>query len=549
MIKQLKTYFNELTGFNASKSLYAQTTLNAWLIYCLVYSFMIFQFCWGHHDWWYIKDRMFISDGFFEGRYNQHLISVLLFDGQILPVMVYLTTFALLAVFSLLLAIYLEIPPKPGKWLFFSLFIGFNPHIFVLFSYVYLMLPLVFWGTISICFLFFINPPYHKINIFGAIISSLLILGSYPPIIGLVCTLFCAKQLLKFHQQNNIKQIIINTGIFCLILGTAFLVYKLAMIPIIAGTDYNAEMYNTKTIPIAELIKRIERESLRSITQLWQKYPFLDGGYYQILSLILIIAVGITLYDSNHKKITCLLLIALFIASRVAFIIAENADFAAFRISYWGKLGLFAYAISILLRHKAVKIRNFTFIAGGLCLFLFIQTDFEIQKIWNLGFKAERLSHTRLLERITQNPSYNQQNKYVFLNFGRQYYKARYYTGKTFMEDNEMLSFLSLPADLGEILFWEEKDNPVIVKLGIWENKLWRVHNQRFYTSSSPHFTITPETISQLRYWMYMDSDVYPNDKSIYIKDNYIFVAIDKIAFNKNKELVLNNIEAQMDKK
>ncbi len=533
---------------NADKSFYFKTALKAWLVYCLVYSFMIFQFCWSNHDWWPLKDRVYISDGFFEGRYNQHIFSVLLFDGQILPVIVYLASFAAIAIFSLLAAAYLEIPRTSQNWLFFSLFVGLNPHIFVLFSYVYIMLPFICWGAVGLYALFLIIPPYSYIKLLGAIICFLLVLGGYPPIIGFICTIFIAKQLILFSiHHNTTKQIVFNTFIFIAILGSAFLIYKTIMIPLIVGDNLNTEMYNTKIISKTELIKRLLHECTQSVAQLWQKYPFLEEGHWQILLLIVLAATARTLYISKNKTIAVLLLIALFMASRTAFIIAEKANLATFRLTYWGKLGLYAYAWSILLHCKRLPAKNLIFATSIICLCIFIRTDFEIQKTWNLGFKAERLTHTRLTERIVQNPSFNPQQKYAFLNLGIPYYKQRFYSGKTTMEDNELLSILTLPADLGETLFWEEESNPIALKFGVWENRLWRVQNSRFQIPPSAHFNTNDDLFSRLRYWMYMDSAAYPSDKSIYIDEQYIFLVINQTIFNKNKELILSKMKEMLN--
>lgn len=548
MIMKIKNFFYNFVLPNRDNSFYLKTALTAWLTYCLVYSFMIFQFCWGNHDWWFLKDRVHISDGFFEARYNQHIFSVLLFNGQILPVVVYLVSFAVIAVFALLLATYLEVPRTPKNWIIFSLLIGLNPHIFVLFSYVFIMLPFVCWGAVSICVLFLIAQPYRGIKLFSAIICCLLVLGGYPPIIGFICTAFVAKQLILYVIHNvTLKQIMHNSLVFIFVLGMSLVIYKFVMILLIAGNDDNTEMYNTRMISHTELIKRFFYECMQAGAQLWLKYPFLDEGYWKILLFILLGGCIYTFYISENKKITFLLLMILFVASRTAFIVAEKAYLASFRLSYWGKLGLYAFAWSILLHSKKLLIKNLVFAVLVVCLWTFIQIDFEIQKTWNLGFKAERMAHARLSDRIMQNPAFNHQQKYVFLNLGIPFYKQRFYSGKTIMEDNELLSILTLPADLGEILFWEEENNPVVLKLGVWENRLWRVNDQRFSVFDAPYFNTDDDIFSRLRYWMYMEAAPYPSEKSIYIDNQYIVVVIDRGIFNKNRELVIGKMKSLLD--
>ena len=60
-----------------NKKFYLKAFLISFSIISIVYSFMIFQFWWGNHDWEFLKDGILLKDGFFEARYAQHLPNIL----------------------------------------------------------------------------------------------------------------------------------------------------------------------------------------------------------------------------------------------------------------------------------------------------------------------------------------------------------------------------------------------------------------------------------------------------------------------------------------
>ncbi|MBO5441480.1 MAG: hypothetical protein J6A09_02810, partial [Alphaproteobacteria bacterium] len=121
-----------------------RTFFKVWGSLNIVYAYMVFNFFWGNHDWDFLKDGVKLSSGFFEGRFSQHIFSYFLFDGYILPVVTYFLSFAALVGLAFVIGRYLEIPQKMWGWL--ALFIGLNPHTFVLFYYFYLLLPFICWA-------------------------------------------------------------------------------------------------------------------------------------------------------------------------------------------------------------------------------------------------------------------------------------------------------------------------------------------------------------------------------------------------------------------
>ena len=99
----------------------------------VLYFYMLCNFWWGNHDWGYLLSGASIESGLFEARYSQHLFTILVLDGHILPVLFFLMGFLCISGIGICVGKYLEIDSK--YWWVIALFIGANPHIFALFYY------------------------------------------------------------------------------------------------------------------------------------------------------------------------------------------------------------------------------------------------------------------------------------------------------------------------------------------------------------------------------------------------------------------------------
>lgn len=186
----------------------------SFFISCVVWGFMIVQFWWGDHDWGYLKGGVKFQDGFFEARYSQHLFTALFFDGNVLPVFSSVCALAFLILTALISAVYLELPKEKHLFYIFVLFVSLNPYAFVFFYYVYLAIPFMAWPLVGVCGLFLIEKHNWRQFCLGAVIWFLL-LGSYPPNIALIFTLFCAKRLIRYCEGKESFRHSVETGGVC----------------------------------------------------------------------------------------------------------------------------------------------------------------------------------------------------------------------------------------------------------------------------------------------------------------------------------------------
>lgn len=519
-----------------SNSFYLKSFFKVFAVLLLAYFFMLSNFWWGNHDWDFLKRGVELSDGFFEGRFSQHVFSYFLFEGQILPVLTYVCTFGALCAMAFVLALYMEIPQK--MWMWFALFIGLNPHTFVLFYYVYLSFPFVCWAGLAVGVLFWTEKKRNWVVFFSGIVFYVFLLGSYPPNLNFILTVFLARRLLMIEsgKQTFYQGFLIA----CFVAGQflcAYLGYKVIFSFLLRSGYLNGQWYNLRLRELNEMIKAIPLELWQSVRQMFSFYPFMDVVYCFPLALGCGVAICLCLKKSDNKGIAFLGVLMILLATRFSFIVSASSYIAVFRCEYWGKLGLYAFAFSVLSRAEKCVIKNFLFVLGGACFFIFIRADCEIQKVSYLGFKGGRLFHTRLLERITQNENFDIEKKYMTIVFGQPNFSLRYYDLNYAVSEGELVGTLSLPFQLVEILFWEEMHNPVDLRAGIWDSLLYTLGNK------AERYKNLPLNVQAMRYWGYMEAKTFPNLSSVYVDDRFILLDLDELFFLRHREMAFNWID------
>ena len=138
----------------------------------------------------------------------------------------------------------------------------------------------------------------------------------------------------------------------------------------------NTGMYNLAMLSPQEIVHHLPTEMLQSVTQFFYPYTFLDTTYCVLMAVIFIAAIGITYHRAPNKWIYSALVLILCVVSRYAFILSARPDMAIVRLEYWGRLGLYVFALSILLNQTKQWIKNIVLLWGILTIGLFIKTDF-----------------------------------------------------------------------------------------------------------------------------------------------------------------------------
>ena len=527
-------------GTQNNKKFYLKAFLISFVIISIVYSFMIFQFWWSNHDWIFLKNGINLKDGFFESRYSHHLPTVLFFEGQILPPTIFIVVFALLSLLSLQIANYLQIPKKIPYYILFILLLSVCPHTPILFYYMHYALPLIFWGCFGTLLLFLSQNPHKLWKFILGSSGFFLLLGSYPPILTLPCTLFIGQRIQKYISgRETPKENIKETLFYISQLFFAGILYKL-MISYLTGLGaVNTLMYNTSLKSIKDIFLSLFSEPLTYFTRINEQYQTLSISYILLLYIPLFTAIVITIKHAQNKIWVFLLIYALIAASRLPFVLSDNAHLASFRITWWGQTALITFGLSVIFKTKKTWLKNIIFMVSALLLFIFIRTDFSLQKTQYLTFRSERLFQKRVAERLFSLPDFDINQKYATLNLGYPDFSHHFCIPDCHGFDNELLSHTVLPADFGPAIFWDEIKNPVTHRYGYWSQTLWTVYGNRKLPTT---FSYTPEDIAKLRHWMYFTAQKYPHKGAIYLNSHLIVFNFDNIFFNKNKENILRNL-------
>lgn len=515
--------------------------LKSLLISCVVWGFMIVQFWWGDHDWGYLKNQVSLRDGFFEARYSQHLFTVLLFNGQVLPVWSIIGGIIFLTMTAVLLAVYLELPQQYKLFCIFVLFVCLNPYVFVFFYYVYLSVSFMVWPLVGVGGLLLCEKRSAVRFGLGCVIWFLL-LGSYPPNIALILVAFCVKRTICYcWGKENLRDIIVVSFYFSSQLIFGFLGFKIVYFILEKNNLLNLDMYNIDMRGISGMLLHIPEEFLKSIGQLFDVQTFLGWDYCVLLVIPLSLAIW-ELYRifSGKRLVLTLLVLSIFIASRFAFIAAERSEVGFFRMEYFGRLGLAVFALAILGRVNKLWVKNLYWLWGVLVLALFMIKNYEIQKIQFLGFYAGRQYQARLGERLATHPLFTLEQKYITFSFGypnfRQHFLDDEYQTGEFAE--KIMVFYS---DIVTALFWEENVHPVAIGVGINGKSLLRVDrsNNGELWRNTDYWQDNPENIKNIRYWLYMEA----KQNSVWVDDKYIILVLDMLDFYRHRELVLKKLD------
>jgi hypothetical protein len=181
----------------------------------LVFAFYQISFFIGNHDWDWVKGTgqiLSFNTGLFEARYSKFILNVILYGGQILPILNTLTAFALLSLGMVMLVNYWQIENKYAKsiialipcimpyilgWMYFPINIIGN----------FMAIPFIIGG------LMLIEKEKREYKIYG-ILCFLVALGVYPSVAETIIICFLIKQILKRGLKLDI--LFIHCFVYCI---------------------------------------------------------------------------------------------------------------------------------------------------------------------------------------------------------------------------------------------------------------------------------------------------------------------------------------------
>ncbi len=410
-----------------------------WIAFALInfaFLFHTVNFMFGDHDWNYVRGANYWSEGAFEGRPLHFVLQSLFFDGQVLPILNNLLSFAALALSGILLAVYWRIPVSLLNYALFAAFVGMLPYTLVWLFYakdtlINLSLPLI-----CVCGLLAADeaakakkPIYHVLSVllFG------FALASYAAVVNLMAVCFLGAVLLDYTREGNICGILrrrlpaLADMLLAVILFKAFLFF----IPLTSG-------YNTQTVALSYLPQKFVQTLEVMLTQFVTPLPFMEFKYKLLLLVINLFGVGVLLWQGGKKRFIIILGLsaAVLFASKLAFlaaeergqILAEMENFAFVpRLDFYGLAYIYALSVAAILSFSAGKLRKLFLIVIIIAAFMSCVRDYYAQKVWKLGFDAEMKAHERIVSRLEQTKGFYAGRKYRLLQIGSLSLRQNYY--------------------------------------------------------------------------------------------------------------------------
>lgn len=365
--------------------------IRLWLfLFCslnILFSYYQIHFFWGNHDWDWVKGTtqvLSLNTGMFEGRFAKFILNVILFGGQILPILNSLVAFALLALGSVFLVEYWQIKDIKVKFVIALLPI-LSPFILG-----WLYFPINILGNFAAMVLVTAGlclAEKRAVYKVAAVICWLSALGVYPSVMEMIIICFCFRYILNpIISSEIIKK---SIPILIALIVFKFLLWSLGQLQLIV-TDY----YNLRTVTVFELLGRTPQMIKMAFNQLLISLPFIDLKFKALGVTVIILAFIISV--RNFKMVSLWLLA--FMTTVLSTWLTGAPEETAYmpRINFYGLNFFYTGTLAVLLQRKGWT-NNIGYLLSIAILYSSITTDFNAQKVWYLGKKAEE----NLIERIS----------------------------------------------------------------------------------------------------------------------------------------------------
>lgn len=411
-----------------------------WIAFALINLAFVFHsinFMFGDHDWTNLREKTPWNAASFEGRPTHFMLQMILFDGQILPLLTNVLSFAALVLSSVLLAYYWRLPLSTFNYAVFAVFIGTLPYTLVWLYYAKdtlsnLSLPLFcIGGLLASDFADRSKKPlYHLV----AIALFFYSFSCYAAIINMIGVCLLGSMMLSYSDKETSLVKIIQAKVFTVVdILIALLSFRLMLEFMRLGDNYN-----TQTIDFAYLPEKLVDTCRAMIMQFIVELPFMELKYKILLLVMFISGVMAIIYKSGVEKLfpQILGLTAILIASKIAYFIADERgqilaqmeNFAYVpRLDFYGLVYVYALGLAGLLMLPTGKIRKFFVVFITAVVFMSFVRDMYAQKVWKLGFDAEMKTHERIVSRIEQHPDFRPDMKYRLLQVGSLSLRKNFY--------------------------------------------------------------------------------------------------------------------------
>lgn len=415
----------------------------SFLIINFAFLYHTLNFMWGNHDVVFIKEKLHLSSGLFEGRFTQFIPHWLLTDGQILPIINNLLGFVFLTLGLWLLAKYWKLPKKISIYTFFITFFATLPFTLSWMYFTFITISCLLWVMVAVLGLYlsqYIAASTHKLPLtIASVLCFYITLGGYPPIINTCFVCLGAKITSDYLFENYSLKKIFKTHVYAIgnIVAAAIL-FKLTLR--LVQPD---NVYNLQSAALSAMPQKFLETIFISLKQFIISLPFMEASYKAILLIMLISAfIGAIIKAPNlgKKALTTLFILGtVWSASLTTFLVVPHTEYVA-RIDFYGLAFVYTFALALLLKFKTPLAKSLSLIFILIIIPFNILNNYRALKIWKQGFDAEMQILDNVIERIENNPKFNPDNLYRIYQAGDislrpSYYKKDYTQSEVFFLD------------------------------------------------------------------------------------------------------------------
>ena len=498
-----------------------KTLILAFILLCLNFAPLFFNFIWGNHDWIPMQNNTNLSSGLIEGRMTQYIFLVLLLGGKLLPILNFALGFlAYITSLIILNKYFFEFKLPKSKYTFIICAIATLPYINEITYFHFIILSQLFWTltiTISLICAKKANTSHFILNTFLSTLFLSLSIGGYPASANLFVTASILYAFQLNNQKQNLKKLIQNLIPFIIsfIISFSFL-YIAYQYMLKNGIMINS--YNNATLSIIEVFKNIPYVLKNSILSLIQPQPFFSLKFKIITSFIIlyyVISYLATYTSRSDYFIRFSLIITLFIGLKFsALLINEyHTDYFAERdpISFAIRTDFFSLPTFLMFVLSILANTNNTFnknLVSIVCAFLIVSnfnSNLHYSKIQIFGFKSETNLMERIINRVQSDDNYIPENLYTFVQLGEITLRPKFYTPSKY----EKFGFYTLKTSY--MRYWMTSE----------------FHN--FYLPISfilKGQSINPYNVTQsLANFIMYENNLWPSPYSTYIDDKHIIIS------------------------
>ncbi|MDR1636425.1 MAG: glucosyltransferase domain-containing protein [Treponema sp.] len=498
----------------------------------------------GNHDWELLFSRSPLVVGELAiGRYFYNIFSLVLMNGRFLPVLTNLVNFIFFALAAVMLCSYWRLPKSILIYSVTGLLFVLQPYIIArmygMGGGYYMTLPFFVLAG------FFLGDKAVKQDsrtrrlgfVLLAALSFWFALGTYAVVVSTIAVVFIGRFVIEYTSEEKPPRILKMAAahiwtILAIVLALCFHVVVVAHLG--KTGKLSTGSYMTETIGLRDIPSRlieIVRVSFRYLFE--YKVPFFPRSFtllFTALFAVSLLAAGLKIFRSKIPAKTRFLNIAVFL---ILFYAALFFSFTSSLITntdifFWARVDFFGIAyfhiliVAVLFQSNINFHRNVSLLFCFILIYISAISDFYAMKVWKLGFDAEKMEWNRLIARIETTAGYQDDKDYRLIILGAtRAYRPYFYDGKYHQEDlldwPYMASWGSQPVRLFYAYTAHSRD-------GLWRQVVHSKEPEEFNE-------IIDKMTDELE-----GAEAWPSLQSIFIKDDVIFIALDRTELERVKQ-------------